>query len=356
MKEQAAGYMYKTDSGGKLVWSRRVPLQNKVLWQVYDTPGSGFATTGYNYDYGNALQLCFYDDDGVFLSSKAIPVPDMAYISYYNPCLMQGLSNGNFIFAFGNPAYQQAYLAVTNNTFDTLVTRKIDPPPGYSSFFIRGLCEMPDASIALSALCASIGFEGTLQQYWNTAVTRTDLDGNIKSTIVFHDSLHTETPNAVLPFGNEMLMVTGRMGTISEYNGTLVGYYNDPYSELCSGEINLVHLTDSGEFISRQGISDYPSNGMISSARPTSDGGFILCGTVNQLANQSIESITKIYIMKVTASGKFQWSKMFETTYPSYGVDAIESSDGGFFISGHEKSLNRNFNAVVIKTDEDGNV
>jgi hypothetical protein len=147
------------------------------------------------------------------------------------------------------------------------------------------------------------------------------------------------------------------MGQMYDGSGTFVGYLGSvsAFGNMCSGEINLVQLTSGGQFISRQGIRDYPENGTIMTARSTQDGGFILCGAVNQADETSIVSPTKMYIMKVNSSGNYEWSKTINTTYPSIGVDAIQTPDGGYFVSGYENVFGKRYNAIVIKTDRNGN-
>ena len=49
-------------------------------------------------------------------------------------------------------------------------------------------------------------------------------------------------------------------------------------------------------------------------------------------------------------------AQSYNTIYQSFGVDAFQTSDGGFVISGHQRSFNSKFNMIVIKTDGEGNV
>lgn len=352
LKGNVPGYMYKLDSKGNLVWKKRLSVHNTGLWQVFDLPGNGFACIGYGSKTNTYFDVCQYDDHGNFLSTKQIPFNMQWYdITYLSPFQMIQLSNGNFAFA-GN-SFGEIVLFITNGAFDTL-SRKLINLQEVS--FVRGLCEMPDSSIAIST-SASFNNPSWTDYYWNTYIIRTDLNGNKISQSVFGDSLHNETPGALCRLGGNLLAVTGRMGQMYDGSGTFVGYLGSvsAFGNMCSGEINLVQLTSGGQFISRQGIRDYPENGTIMTARSTQDGGFILCGAVNQADETSIVSPTKMYIMKVNSSGNYEWSKTINTTYPSIGVDAIQTPDGGYFVSGYENVFGKRYNAIVIKTDRNGN-
>jgi hypothetical protein len=50
-----------------------------------------------------------------------------------------------------------------------------------------------------------------------------------------------------------------------------------------------------------------------------------------------------------------QWSKMINTIYPALGVDAVQTSDDGYLITGFHRTFNKRFEAMIIKTDANGN-
>ncbi len=357
LNESIPGYLYKLDASGKLIWTKRVSEKNSVLWQAYDLPGNGFATIGFGDGIAMAFEICLYDDDGNLQSSKQIPVfmnSQWDYMGGFSPLQMLKLSNGNYVFAGNYNA--DLFVCITDNSFDTLVEKKHVPSLVDNGCFVRGVCEQPAGTLIMSSSFGNLSPD-YLHFEMDPYVYITDLQANlISQNNIAADSLHNETPGALVPIGGNFLMITGRMGGNHDGSGTYVNYLNNYWGSLCAGEINLVKLTADGQFISRQGIHDYPASGVILNARATSDGGYILCGTVNQAAVQNIVSPTKIYIMKVDATGGFQWSRIFNTAYPSIGVDAVETSDGGYLITGYEKALNKKYNAIVIKTGANGKV
>jgi len=328
--------------------------RNKGCSQVIDLPGNGFVVLGFeNSNTDQFMQVFIYNDDGNFLSSKYIPVIYHSWytIAYYPAMQMFRLNNGNFVFVWNG--VDMMLMTFTNSSFDTLFTKTI--PVSYNSeCSIRGIYQNTDSTI-LFANAASSRDSTFVHFDIDIHLTKTDLSGNIITHDSIRDDSHNETPNALLPMNNKLFLVTGRMGKFNESSGTTVNYINNILTRMISGDIGLVELTTGGEFISRQEIHDYPANGMIMNARPTSDGGFILCGSVNQSDEISLISPTRIYLMKVNSNGKFEWSKIINTVYPSYGVDALQTTDGGYLVTGYHRAAEKRFEALVIKTDANGN-
>ena len=84
------------------------------------------------------------------------------------------------------------------------------------------------------------------------------------------------------------------------------------------------------------------------------DGGFILVGTVNQNNIATVDANTQLFLLKLDANYNEQWSRVINTIYPAFGVDVIETNDGGYFISGYQYVSNKYFNMIVAKTDANG--
>jgi hypothetical protein len=354
LEENSPGLMYRIDFSGNLLWAKPLSALNTHLWLAYDLPGNGFATLGYQNATTLAMEVCLYNDDGNLQSSKQIPIglnDPWASMGGFSPFHMLRLSNGNYAFA-GN-YMNDLFLCITNGNFDTLSQRKYTMPYGS---FLRGLCESPDGFLTMSTSAAVLSPD-YLHFDYDTRIIRTDLSGvMISNSVLEHDTLHNEAPSAMVRLAGGFLLITGRMGMNNDGSGTYVNYLNNYYGSLCSGEINLVKLDKDGKFVSRQSIRDYPANGVILNVRPTVDGGFILCGTVGQATVQNIVSGTRMYIMKVNSSGRFEWSKTFPARYPALGVDAIEMPGGGYVVSGYEKAFDRKFNAMVIRTNGNGDI
>jgi hypothetical protein len=301
--------------------------------------------------------VCFYNDEGDFLYAKNIPwnIPWGGALSF-GPMQMLRLSNGGYVFTAS--VYGEFHIMITDAAMDplSLIQKEVvlpgNPSWGYG-VYPRGISELPDSTIMITT---GFSYAPDFSFNWKTLVYRFDLAGNTKSMVTIGDSLYNETPLVLLPANNEVFCVTGRMGQAHDGSGIFVNYFNNSMGFLCAGEVNLLRLDQQGQLKSRRAVRDYPANGLILNARPTADGGFILCGTVNQSTSLSVISPTRIYLLKVGATGEYQWSRTFNTEFPSYGVDAVQMPDGGYFVTGYEKAFDSHFNAVIIKTDINGNV
>ena len=93
----------------------------------------------------------------------------------------------------------------------------------------------------------------------------------------------------------------------------------------------------------------------------TSDGGFLVAGSANHLSNgTAMTDSSKMFALKVDASGNVLWSKVFfySTTFDDddYLNAVTEVSDGYVFVGSVTTSFNGSSRGAVIKTDVSGNV
>jgi hypothetical protein len=101
-------------------------------------------------------------------------------------------------------------------------------------------------------------------------------------------------------------------------------------------------------------LTGYPGYGVVKSIRKTSDGGYLLCGTVGNNGSSVSVSMTKMFICKLDADLNQIWSKTIETTYQAIGVDAVPTADGGCLVAGNIKSFGNNNQMLMIHADANG--
>jgi len=88
------------------------------------------------------------------------------------------------------------------------------------------------------------------------------------------------------------------------------------------------------------------------SARQTSDGGYVITGYTDSYGAGSDD----VYLIKTDASGNQVWTKTFGGTVDDYGYSVLQSSDGGFVITGYKDYASADTDDVyLIKTDASGN-
>jgi len=348
------GRIIKIDGNGKQIWSKRLMSRSNNLFRILPIPGKGFLTFGVS-DYSIAyMDICIYNTDGDSIGYHKVYAN--GYNSWMAPYDMIRLSNGNYAVAGGDEFQNnKGYLTILDPNFNSLYVRTFKPPGGYSHVSFHGMCETPDGSIALTANTYGSHSANTL--IYLTLMIRTDLMGVQKSYTFLYDSAYDETANAVAFYANGLFSISSRRITNNIDYGTFTNY-TDNYNGsglLISGAININLFTNDSVLLKRKVIADYPANGMLNSVRATADGGFLCCGTVNQATSAVLVSETKIYLLRLDANLNEEWSKILSTTYQAIGVDAIQTPDGGFLVSGYQRSMNEKYEMMVLKTDANGN-
>ena len=81
----------------------------------------------------------------------------------------------------------------------------------------------------------------------------------------------------------------------------------------------------------------------------TADGGYIIGGEAGHSHNEDF------MILKVDQNGNKKWSKKFSDHEDNSGFDAIEASDGNFYLVGSKRIVNKLEDIRIIKTNSKGN-
>lgn len=98
-----------------------------------------------------------------------------------------------------------------------------------------------------------------------------------------------------------------------------------------------------------------------SNVRQTSDGGYVLAGTIELIVDGAPEDAS--WLAKTTSTGAVSWQHNYyainaTTTrpYPSSFYDVAQTADGGFVAAGYTDEYNNSDNVWLVKTDASGNV
>ena len=84
------------------------------------------------------------------------------------------------------------------------------------------------------------------------------------------------------------------------------------------------------------------------SVRQTRDGGYVLAGS------SSGSSGTGVWLLRTGPDGNLLWSRNPGVAAGAVAYDVVQTADGGFAVAGSAASVNRGSDAILIKTDSDG--
>jgi len=88
------------------------------------------------------------------------------------------------------------------------------------------------------------------------------------------------------------------------------------------------------------------------SVKPTTDGGFILCGQTQV----SIDQEEDAFLIKMDTSGNVEWKRFFGEGKPDVAKDCIQTEEDGFAFVGTTVNQNGNLSIMLVKTDAYGNL
>lgn len=169
-------------------------------------------------------------------------------------------------------------------------------------------------------------------------------------------------------------------GTSNDFLGTILqttdgGYIIAGLSASIDGDVTGNHggsdywivKLDSTGFLQWQKSLGGSQDDWASSIAQTTDGGYILTGNTSSndgdvTFNHSIY-IFDIWIVKIDSIGNLQWQRSLGGTDEDYGLKIIQSSDGGYLLTGNLASLDGDVTAPlgggdfwIVKLDSSGNL
>ena len=115
-------------------------------------------------------------------------------------------------------------------------------------------------------------------------------------------------------------------------------------------DIYLIKVDVNGNEIWTKTLGDL-GNDYGYSVQQTNDGGYIVCGTTEDLNGDK-----NVFLVKIDGNGNNLWSKTFGGSEYDEGISVKQTTDGGYIIAGVTFSFgNGPGDVYIIKTDDDGN-
>jgi hypothetical protein len=116
-------------------------------------------------------------------------------------------------------------------------------------------------------------------------------------------------------------------------------------------DLLLLKLDSSGNIVWKKAIGG--SNKESLSAQPTSDGGFIVWGSIYPFGAGDYE----LAVLKLNSSGSIVWQKTFGGSGEESAYSVQETSDGGFIVGGSTLSFGAGgWDTLFLKLDSSGNI
>ena len=116
------------------------------------------------------------------------------------------------------------------------------------------------------------------------------------------------------------------------------------------GNTMVMRLNASGDTVWTR-VHVAPRSQYFNSIRSTGDGGAIACGSYSNTSDSS-----NVYLTKYSGTGAISWQKKIGNYKNAYGLSADLTYDGGYIICGQvQETATSGQHALLIKTDANGN-
>ncbi len=360
--------MIKMTPSGTLIWQKNMPSQLNNLQKVIPLyNNSGFIALS-DAPAPLTVFISTFNEDGIMTNSASIGSNEN--ISNNLPLDMVTDETGNFYIACtSTKLYPELLVLSPGLSISTVklysqVSFLLMPP----YYIAPAYCLTKTASnlyIAGSNYCDSMSFK--IGQYpAESFIIQTNHFGDYQSFRILDSNRNSSPVCMVTTSNNQLAIFNSNVDTNNIYasdpNGTGVWVKYREYDSLrfSSGSMGYVLYNPANTNNSWNAFPDtYSDNGLITSARPTNDGGFILTAITGQYNNTLQQSPTKMYMLKLSSSLTYEWSEEINTVNnQGLGSDIIPLQDGsGYLLFGSAQSsiYPQYFNLSIIKTNLTGN-
>lgn len=118
-------------------------------------------------------------------------------------------------------------------------------------------------------------------------------------------------------------------------------------------DIWIVKLTSNGNLVWQKSFGG-SNDDLCNEIKLTSDGGFIICGQTlsNNFDVSGHHGGSDFWVIKLNFSGNLVWQKCIGGSNEDYATDIIQTSDGGYMVTGYSSSLNGDFSGVPFMSSK----
>ncbi len=319
----------KTDSSGVEQWTKKIGgSYNDSGYSVVQTSDGGYIVTGYSYSYGGSdydIILIKTDSSGVEQWTKTIGGSN----SDYGMSVVQ-TSDGGYIVTGYSTSYggsdRDIILIKTDSSGVEQWTKTIGGSYDDSGYSV---VQTSDGGYIVTGSSYSYGGADN-----DIILIKTDSSGVEQWTKTIGGS-NSDYGMSVVQTSDGGYIVTGYS---TSYGGS--NYYDIILIKTDSSGVEQWTKTISGPY------NDY---GM--SVVQTSDGGYIVTGYFTSYDGSNYD----IILIKTDSSGVEQWTKTIGGSYNDYGMSVVQTSDGGYIVTGSSASYGgSDYDIILIRLDENG--
>jgi hypothetical protein len=322
-------YVVKLDAHGNLQWTRTIGGENKDMGlSLIQTSDGGYAIAGYTPSFGAGggdVYVVKLDANGNLQWTKTIGGENWEAGHSLIQTSDGGYAIAGFTSSFGAGG-DDIYVVKLDAKGNLQWTKTIGGPDdeiGYS------LIQTSDGGYAIAGYTKSFG-----AREWDVYVVKLDAHGNLQWTKTIGGKKED--------MGTSLIQTSDGGYAIAGTTGSFGAGEADVYVVKLDANGNLQWTKTIGA----------PESDWGSSLIQTSDGGYAIAGFTRSFGAGRDD----VYVVKLDAKGNLQWTKTIGAPESEEGNSLIQTSDGGYAITGTTTSFGAGETDVyVVKLDKNGN-
>jgi hypothetical protein len=322
-------YVVKLDAHGNLQWTRTIGGENKDMGlSLIQTSDGGYAIAGFTPSFGAGggdVYVVKLNANGNLQWTKTIGGENWEVGHSLIQTSDGGYAIAGFTSSFG-AGEDDVYVVKLDANGNLQWTKTIGGPESEEG---HSLIQTSDGGFAITGYTKSFG-----AREWDVYVVKLDAHGNLQWTKTIGGKKED--------MGNSLIQTSDGGFAIAGATSSFGAGEWDVY---------VIKLDANGNLQWTKTIGG-PESDWGSSLIQTSDGGYAIAGYTRSFGAGRDD----VYVVKLDANGNLQWTKTIGGPAIEEGNSLIQTSDGGYAITGTTTSFGAGETDVyVVKLDKNGN-
>ncbi len=328
--------LQKTDSLGNVEWMKQIGSQymNKA-YAVRQTNDNGYILAGFTDDASGTDFVCLVKTDSIGDTLWSRNYAPTAVYNYRQGVDVILTPDSGFLvlaaYVDQSDTMWQSMLIKTNSIGDTLWTKKYINQNGNTPCNVK---TTNDGGYIITSITNPSSNDN------NFYLVKTDSLGD---TIWTKTILH---PNG-MTYGSRVTTCTQQAND----NGYILAGTVSLLIDLTQADVILIKTDQFGDTLWTKTIGGVDADGATGGVLQTTDGGYAIAAYTRSWGSGG----TDVYLVKTNSVGIVQWTKTFGGSLDDDADYIIQTSDGGFAISGMTMNWGDGGSVYFVKTDSLGN-